>query len=584
MSVIEKGKLKIDPAINPAILNTGTWDFESIISRVKAIPEDFFNKIANQLNVSGNNTDLSYSSVTCFSGSIAPLQGAIYALLEFPDKQSAFIMLKKTETDEVLKESFYTMSFPSELNIMLYPTTSDNIYLYVNKVHYKKGPHPLGSIPRLGIGVRHTTTLWPGIWNAMYKGDFSANAIQNSVRELHLLETLTNGLPARKNHLFSFGTVEEGHTGSTFEGLWTEGVLSAIKRPYNVRYGADADHLQVKRGNESIERTKQFIDASRYYTFYTLDVSDILNYEALSAFSANNSIQYIEDLILNKNERNDIIWYHKQKKTLGKQYIEHDEAQIGRLVGKYWKALNAVEELYKYIESIKNGEKFDLELSIDENPPFIRTFDSITTYAELLFLVDEIERRGLPISHIAPNFGVEKGTDYRGDDGKAMFENRISILHKIASEKNIMLDCHSGDDLSRETRRIFNRATGGNIHFKISPSLQVLYAEVLSEIEPELFEFWWKDTLAYAENSAQNGSPFAKYSLSLLKRSSSETPSPHHLFFKELCFATLGKRDQEGHFVNREKFYDLSEEFYSEMKSRTEQKILEVADDLFNLA
>lgn len=46
---------------------------------------------------------------------------------------------------------------------------------------------------------------------------------------------------------------------------------------------------------------------------------------------------------------------------------------------------------------------------------------------------------------------------------------------------DLMLDCHSGDDLKSPTRKVFGRATHGNIHFKISPSLQVMFGETLGD-------------------------------------------------------------------------------------------------------
>jgi len=581
MSVYTFGKLNLNPEVNPAVIDTGTWDSEAVSAQCSKLPADFFKKIAAEAGNMDAFAVLEHNKVKFYASSQAVNAGLVYGLLSFPDAQTAFISIG-SQSSGVLKDPLLKIEAAENSSVNVYPATSENIHAYVSRIHSKKAPKALGPIPRLGLGVRHTTTMWRGIWNAMYRGDFSANPIQNSVRELHLLDNLKQGIPSRTNHLFSVGPVKEGHTGSTFEGLWTEGVLAGLKHPRNVRFGADADHLQVKRGNEGAERTKKFIHASKYYTFYTLDVSDILNYHALSTFSASESASYIDKLIPDKNKRQDVIWYHRQKKNLGKQHIDLDEAHIGRLIGKYWHALDAVEELSKYIKSIKNGEPFDLELSIDENPPDVRTFDTITTAEELLFLVDEIERRGIPITHLAPNFGVEKAVDYRGYDGPVLFERRLELLHKIASEKNMMLDCHSGDDLSRETRWIFSRASRGNIHFKLSPSLQTLYTEVLADLEPELFSSWWNDTLEFVKENAENGVPFARHSLQLLKRSAVQSPSPEHLFFKEYCFATVGKRDEKGDFINRHKFYDLPAEFYDEMTLRMEQFIMQAAEDLFS--
>ena len=85
----------------------------------------------------------------------------------------------------------------------------------------------------------------------------------------------------------------------------------------------------------------------------TFDVSDILNYDALSTFSAAESAAYLEQLIPDKGRREDILWYHRRTKSLAKRYAQFDEAAIGRLIGKYWKALDAMEDLTAYLDSIK---------------------------------------------------------------------------------------------------------------------------------------------------------------------------------------------------------------------------------------
>jgi len=68
-----------------------------------------------------------------------------------------------------------------------------------------------------------------------------------------------------------------------------------------------------------------------------------------------------------------------------------------------------------------------------------------------MFLMLELQRRGIPVTHIAPNFGVEKGLDYRGRDGLVGLEKRIRGLCDISRQFGLMLDCHSGDDLKSAT-------------------------------------------------------------------------------------------------------------------------------------
>jgi hypothetical protein len=44
----------------------------------------------------------------------------------------------------------------------------------------------------------------------------------------------------------------------------------------------------------------------------------------------------------------------------------------------------------------------------------------------------------------------------------------------------------------------------------------------------------------------------------------------------------VGKRDREGQFIHREKFYDLSTDFYREYQKRICSYLCEVAADIFN--
>src|SRR6266487_2884908 len=112
-----------------------------------------------------------------------------------------------------------------------------------------------------------------------------------------------------------------------------------------------------------------------------------------------------------------------------------------------------------------------------------------------------------------------------------------------------MLDVHSGDDLTRETRQVFRRATGGQVHFKVSPMLQLIYAELLQEFHPELFLRWWTDALAYARREAANGSPVAQECLSALDSVADARPSARHKVFHYYSFPFVGRRDAQGQFL-----------------------------------
>jgi hypothetical protein len=229
---------------------------------------------------------------------------------------------------------------------------------------------------------------------------------------------------------------------------------------------------------------------------------------------------------------------------------------------------------------VKGEAPFDLELSIDECPPRMSASTCLTTETELTFLVAALRRRGIPITHVAPNVGIVKGRDYDAS-GLVEFEKRIGRLHAVALDCGVMLDIHSGDDLSSAARRAIGRATGGRNHFKVSPSLQVIFGEVLRHVDHERFRLWWDDTLAYARREAAAGSAFAERCLCEYESSGDPAPSPHHAVFHHYNFASVGRRDEHGQFVNRERFYDLSADFHRRYRARVRKFLCEVAADVF---
>ena len=573
------GKLKIDPAANPAVLDTGTWDENSAWSLVNGVDVSYWKSLEGAMQNDGSPP--SHPSITAYPGSVAKRDGGVILLIECPDRQTLFLSLGRSGIAEEIGPPLASKSFSDDLSMEVFKTDAETLERFFKNIDSTKSPKALGNTPRLGLGCRMTSAIWPAVWPAMDEGNFATNAIQNSLRELNVLEVLLKGEPPVENYLFNFGTMQEGHTGATFEGLWTAGVIEALKSQGKPVYGADADHIMVKRTPDGLDRAKRILDSCEYYTFFTLDVSDILDYQALHAPLADGE-SYLESNIPDSSERSEVSLFHREKRVLGGQAYDPDERALGLLIGKHWRALNATGELYQHVDALKNGAAFDLELSIDENPADVRTCDNLTTEQELIFLILEAERRGIPLTHIAPNFGVEKGVDYRCPDGLSGLEQRMGRLCRIAEEKEIMLDCHSGDDLTEPTRQTIGRASRGRIHFKLSPSFQVMFAEVLHRMYPDRFQFWWDDCLEYVRREADAGSQFAVDCLKELETAPDSSPSPEHGVFHHFNFASLGKRDSEGQFLLREKFYTLPADFYQEYQEVLKNHLLKVATEILN--
>ena len=563
---MEFGKLRISPSLSPGILDTGTWNRPAAVAALQAVDGAYW---AALLQAAANGAPLPATpGLTPYPASIAWRDGSFYCLAGLRDGQQVFLELGPRTPHSPLGELLLLEPVRAAV------TGAATLDRFFRHVAPERGPRALGPIPRLGVGTRMTTAVWPAIWEAMNQGGFAANAIQNSVRELNFLQTLLEGQPAERNVAFGFGTIETGYTGSSYEGLWVSGALNALAHGASGRYGADADHIQVKRGADGLARAKRLLDATRYYSFYTLDVSDVLDYSALSGGAPEAASGPATPP---QNHRSDWLLYHREPRRVGGFDYAPDDAALARLAAKYWVALDAVGLLYDYICDLKGDVPFDLELSIDEHPNDVPTFECLTTETELAFVLLEAQRRGIPLTHVAPNFGVEKGTDYRGSDGMPGFEARCRRLWQIAEDFGVMTDFHSGDDLSAASRQAIGAATGGRNHFKVSPNLQLLFGDVLARHHPDLFRRWWNDALAYAQREAAAGSQFAA---TCIAKSDLQSPSSHDEIFHHFSFAFVGRRDAGGQFICREEFYDLSPAFYEAYKQCIVAYLLELARDL----
>lgn len=578
MCALKFGALTIDPAENPAILDTGTWNPDAVRAAIDSVEESYWRQLVSALK------ETCALPVTAgfhpHPGSVARREGQTFLLAGLSDGQQVFLATGEN-LQNLLGPAMLRHPLPAGDQLAFYPTDAPVLNCFWRRLDPQKGPRALGATPRLGIGTRMTTAVWPGIFEAVRRKGFAANSIQNSIRELNLLDNLLQGLPPETNYACGFGTIETGYTGSTYEGLLVTGVLEAIKSDLRFDYGADADHVQVKRGPEGMARAKRVLDAARYYSFYTMDMSDVLDYAALSETSPAGAANGLQHKIADGNVRRDVLAYHQEPQQIGAQTYRLDTVAVGRFVGKYWDALNALETLNAHITAYKEGEPFDLELTIDEHPPEVAAFDCLTTDEEVLFLLREVRRRGLAVSHIAPNFGVEKSWDYRCPDGLGGLEKRVRSQFAIAEEFGVMLDFHSGDDLTEGPRRVFQRATRGRNHFKVSPMLQIIYARVLQEYHPDLFQRWWEDALAYAQREAEAGSPFATECLRVYACSENRAPSPHHMVFHHFSFAFVGRRNAGGQFLHRSEFYTLSSAFYRAYADAIVTYLCRLAEELF---
>lgn len=529
--------IEIDPGANPAVLNTLTWDTDQALAQVKDAGDDL-SVLERCVMSSGGNVDSLKSilagavtrSLRFAPESAALAQGAGYLLVRLPDNQrvlfSASIAGKRPpfavvgEVRTGLVKGYIS------------PVDVESVPVFLKSINSSCAPSPAGTQPRLGVGNRQTTTVWPGIFKAMRDLGGPGEIIQNSAyRELAPQSFILAPPSPEAAYLPGHGSLNIGHTGSSIEGLWLQGAVAALENGFTTPYGADLDHIPVRGlDEESLAFSKNLITLGRHYTFFTIDASAL---------------------------------FHLDRPDLE---------------GRYGEAVEAAAILYDHIRTLKGGEEFDFEFSLDEGP-------SITEPEEQEYVLKSLTDRGVRVHFIAPNVGFEKRLDYRRSDGLDALDQRVRVLSQQADHFGAVLDFHSGSDKSRQTYRTISRACEGRLKLKVSGKLQLILSEVLADLNPEFFNFWWDWTLETAENEAQQGSEVAAEYVQIVRsrmqaEGSGFTRSPADRFFTDFSFAMVGAKDADGRFLYRDQFYSFSPEVQSEYESRTKSYVLQLADDL----
>ena len=131
------------------------------------------------------------------------------------------------------------------------------------------------------------------------------------------------------------------------------GVLAALKWNGPLRYGADADHVQVKRGADGLDRAKRVLHAARYYSFYTLDMADVLDYAALDGALGGRGGAIPITTNPGACGTNWGLGISQAAFPVRFRLVQLDAATVGRFVGKYWDALDhagGVGSIYRRFE------------------------------------------------------------------------------------------------------------------------------------------------------------------------------------------------------------------------------------------
>jgi tagaturonate epimerase len=208
----------------------------------------------------------------------------------------------------------------------------------------------------------------------------------------------------------------------------------------------DADHIRL-------ETVDKFLDSS---DFFTIDVADSIGQPATA--------ESIAAFVKRHPELSGTVKIPKISRPFK---ITSDE--VGRVAGKYLRAVQDAGKIYRHIAKAKGAGKFITEVSMDET-------DSPQTPPELLIILAALADEKIPLQTIAPKFTgrFNKGVDYVGDikQFEKEFNDDLAVIafaiEKYGLPKNLKLSVHSGSDkfsIYEPIRRALKK-TGAGLHIK----------------------------------------------------------------------------------------------------------------------
>lgn len=258
-------------------------------------------------------------------------------------------------------------------------------------------------------------------------------------------------------------------TGRTHRSLVADVAFSVFREGFQRGYGADGDHLK------SLDHLKSALESG--VTLVTLDLSEYLDSRLASAPESEVVSAYER---LPEDYRREV-----ESRYLDRSYsfsggrILYTSQNLKRSAALYFQALNFITQVAEEIKKTCTVPPV-LEVSVDELP-------FKTTFEEHLFLMLELEKRGIKPGTLAVRFPclLEKGVDYLGNVEEAVehFRGHFGITEMLGGYR---LSIHSGSD-KFSLFGPFARESGGNLHVKTAGTS---WLELLSVICRKDWDFF----------------------------------------------------------------------------------------------
>jgi hypothetical protein len=296
---------------------------------------------------------------------------------------------------------------------------------------------PLGLSPSFGFGDRLGLAT-PGHIAAVKGTKFAPIFAQQSVRE-------------------------NTRTGRTPQQVMDDAKRAVDAAKWDAPWGADADHLKT------VDDIPPFIAAG--YTFFTVDPGEHVDNDADT-----DSVDVLKQKVaaLGWDELSALYLSGSGEQVWG----QFEAGSLMRATVKYGKAIGHAVSMFKRLSELK--EAFDFEVSVDET-------DSPTTPLEHFFIANELTRKGVKFTSLAPRFigRFEKGVDYIGDLNALDVEmsKHAAVTAYFGTYK---LSLHSGSD-KFSVYPLVAKHWGERVHVKTAGTSYLEALRVLAKHEPDLF-------------------------------------------------------------------------------------------------
>lgn len=396
--------------------------------------------VENARNIEGLKTGLRNQKVPgVYEESLQEVEGSLLFLVKEELDKFLVIVGDNLATDAFEGKVFTIGAY----SVKKAPLSAHNAQV-LRRLFTWTAPQPFGSSGvSMGLGDRLGLAS-PGHLKAIKNTKVRPVLAQQSMRELQL-------------------------TNRTYQDVLDAASWAVFQTGYEGGFGADGDHLK------KIEDIKVALELG--FSMITLDCSEHID-DGIAKLGTDEVLERYA--LLPQGFRSEYEELYK-KRT---HYLENGTAiEIGedhyyRMILTYHPALNFMEQVYKDVIS-QLDRVLDFEISIDE-------VGTPTTPQDHFFVANELARRGIKISGIAPRFcgSFEKGIDYVGD--LEQFEQEFVVHGEIAEHFGYKLSIHSGSD-KFSVFPIIGKYVGERCHVKTAGTNWLEAVRVIATVDPTLY-------------------------------------------------------------------------------------------------